>query len=130
MTGSSRSALWPILTGGLIAGTLDILQACILFGWDIPLAIAAGLLGKQAFHGGAGTYLLGLALHYFIATTATAIYYFVSGKLTFLAQNWAVCGIFFGMAVELHRSAHRLHRLSLLKIGSTCGLRFLSLDVR
>jgi hypothetical protein len=101
MTGSSRSALWPILTGGLIAGTLDILQACILFGWDIPLAVAAGLLGKQAFHGGAGTYLLGLALHYFIATTATAIYYFVSGKLTFLAQNWVVCGIFFGMAVEL-----------------------------
>ena len=32
--------------GGLIAGTLDLLQACVLFGWDIPLAIAAGLLGQ------------------------------------------------------------------------------------
>lgn len=101
MKGNTRSALWPVLTGGLIAGTLDILQACILFGWDIPLVIAAGLLGKQAFQGGAGTYVLGLVLHYFIATTATAIYHLVSRKLTFLAQNWIVCGIFFGMAVEL-----------------------------
>ena len=101
MTTNTRTALWAILTGGLIAGTLDILQACILFGWDIPLVIAAGLLGKQAFHGGAGTYILGLLLHYFIATTATAIYYAVSRKLTFLSENWIVCGIFFGMAVEL-----------------------------
>ncbi len=30
---------------GFVAGTLDILQACILFGWDIPKVIAAGLLG-------------------------------------------------------------------------------------
>ena len=104
MIETSRSALWPILSGGLIAGTLDILQACILFGWDIPLAIAAGLLGKQAFQGGGATYALGLVLHYFIATTATAIYYAASRKLTFLSHNWIVCGLFFGIAVELAMS--------------------------
>jgi hypothetical protein len=48
-----RRALLAIAVGGFVAGTLDLLQACILFGWDIPLAIAGGLLGKQAFHGGA-----------------------------------------------------------------------------
>jgi hypothetical protein len=52
---SKRNAFLAIGVGGAIAGTIDLLQACILFGWDIPLAIAGGLLGKQAFEGGAGT---------------------------------------------------------------------------
>lgn len=101
MSKISGSSWLAIPVGGFVAGTLDILQACILFGWSIPLVIAGGLLGQQAFHGGAGTYILGLVLHYFIATTATAIYYGVSRRLTFLAQNWIVCGCFFGIAVEL-----------------------------
>lgn len=86
--------------GGLTAGTLDILQACILFGWDIPKVIAAGLLGPAAIHGGVGMYLLGLLLHYLIATTVTAIYYGASRKLTFLLEYPLICGLFFGMAVE------------------------------
>ena len=65
-----KSAILAIGVAGLAAGTLDLLRACILFGWDIPLAIAAGLLGKKAFAGGAGTYVLGVLLHYFIATSA------------------------------------------------------------
>jgi hypothetical protein len=44
-----KSALLAIAVGGLVAGTLDLLQACILFGWNIPLAIAGGLLGRQTF---------------------------------------------------------------------------------
>jgi len=96
------SALQAIAAGGLIAGTLDLLQACILFGWDIPLSIAGGLLGIQAAeHGGAGTYVLGVLLHYFIATSATAIYYAASIRLVFLKQSPLVCGLFFGMAVDL-----------------------------
>ena len=86
--------------GGMIAGTLDLLQACILFGWDIPLAIAGGLLGKQAFHGGAGTYVLGVFLHYFIACSAAATYYAASRRLPFLTEYPLVCGLFFGAAVE------------------------------
>jgi hypothetical protein len=60
MTGDSapgawgeRNALLAIAVGGGIAGTLDLLQACIPFGWKIPLVIAGGLLGREAFHGGA-----------------------------------------------------------------------------
>src|SRR5580698_10212731 len=50
---------------GFVAGTLDILQACILFGWEIPKVIAAGLLGPGVIAGGgAGVYMLGLVLHY------------------------------------------------------------------
>src|SRR6201984_810683 len=89
-----------IAVGGLIAGTLDLTQACILFGWDIPLSIAGGLLGRQAVHGGAGTYALGVLLHYFIAFSAAATYYAASRKLRFLTEHPLVCGLFFGAAVE------------------------------
>ena len=86
--------------GGLVAGILDLLQACILFGWDIPLAIAAGLLGRQAFQGGAGTYILGVLLHFFIALSAAAVYYAASVRLVFLKEHPLVCGLFFGGAVQ------------------------------
>jgi|SRR5450432_4316142 len=97
---AKSSALLAIAVGGGIAGTLDLLQACILFGWDIPLAIAAGLLGRRAFNGGAGTYVLGVSLHFFIACSAAAIYYSASRKLTFLREYPLVCGLFFGGAVQ------------------------------
>jgi hypothetical protein len=95
-----RNALLAIAVGGLVAGALDLLQACILFGWDIPLSIAGGLLGPQAFHGGVGTYALGVLLHFFIAFSAAAIYYAASRRLTFLREYPLVCGLFFGAAVE------------------------------
>jgi hypothetical protein len=95
-----KNALLAIGVGGLVAGTLDLLQACILFGWDVPLAIAAGLLGRQAFQGGAGTYILGVFLHFFIALSAAAVYYGASRKLVFLTEHPLVCGLFFGGAVE------------------------------
>jgi hypothetical protein len=94
------SALLAIAAGGGIAGTLDLLQACILFGRDIPLAIAAGLLGPQAFQGGAGTYALGVLLHFFIGFSAAAVYYGTSRKLRFMTEHPLVCGLFFGAAVE------------------------------
>jgi hypothetical protein len=96
-----KNALLAISVGGGIAGTLDLLQACILFGWRIPLVIAAGLLGRQAFQGGAVTYVLGVLLHFSIAFSAAAIYYAASRKLTFLKEHPLVCGLFFGIAVEL-----------------------------
>ena len=108
MTGDSasrpsgkRSALLAIGVGGLIAGALDITQAIILFGKEVPLVIAAGVLGKGALRGGgAGTYVLGLFLHFFIATSVATIYYVASRRLKFLAEHWIVCGLFYGAAVD------------------------------
>jgi hypothetical protein len=96
-----KNALLAIAVGGLIAGTLDLLQACILFGWDIPLSIAGGLLGRKAFDGGIATYVLGVLLHFFIALSAAAVYYAASRRLGFLKEHPLVCGLFFGAAVEL-----------------------------
>jgi len=96
-----RNALLAIVVGGLVAGILDLAQACILFGWHVPLTIAAGLLGPHARHGGVGTYVLGVVLHFFIAGSAAAIYYVASRRLAFLKEHPLVCGLFYGMAVEL-----------------------------
>ena len=119
-----RSAFLAIGVGGLIAGALDLTQACILFGWDIPLAIAAGLLGRQAFQGGAGTYILGVFLHFFIAFSFAAFYYAASRRLVFLTEHPLVCGLVYGAAVQevmnlvvlplsaLHsRGPYKLHNL-------------------
>jgi hypothetical protein len=96
-----RSAWLAIGAGGLIAGTLDLTQAFILFGRRVPLVIAAGLLGRPALHGGAATYALGVLLHFFIASSATAVYYAASRRLAFLKEHPLVCGLFYGIAVEL-----------------------------
>jgi hypothetical protein len=95
------NVLLAIAVGGLIAGSLDLTQALILFGKGVPFAIAAGLVGPAAFQGGAGTYVLGVVLHFFIACSATAIYYGASRKFIFLKEHPLVCGLFYGIAVEL-----------------------------
>lgn len=94
-------AIKAIATGGILAGAIDLTQACILFGWDIPLSIAAGLLGRQALHGGIAIYLLGVSLHFFVATSFAAFYYAASRRLTFLTQHPIVCGLAYGAGVEL-----------------------------
>lgn len=95
------NAIAAVAAAGIIAGTLDIAQAFYFFGLDVPLAISAGLLGRGAFKGGAGTWILGLLLHYFIATSFAAFYYAISRKLRFLIEHPVVCGIAYGAAVEL-----------------------------
>lgn len=95
------SAFRAITVGGLIAGALDLTQACVLFGWDIPLVIAAGLVGRQAFNGGAGTYALGVLLHFFIACSFAAFYYAASRRLPFLIEHPLICGLAYGAEVEL-----------------------------
>lgn len=96
----SRNAFSAIATAGLIAGVLDLGQAYFFFGRRVPFLIAAGLLGRQAFQRGPGTYVLGVLLHFFIAFSVASIYYFASQKLPFLIEYPLVCGLFFGAAVE------------------------------
>src|ERR1700756_1467286 len=71
--GQGNSAL-GILWGGLIAGTMDITAAVLTYKIrnNVPpirilQSVASGLLGKDAFTGGAPTAALGLFLHFVIA---------------------------------------------------------------
>jgi Na+/alanine symporter len=95
------NALLAILAGGMLAGSLDLGSAFITYGAGVPRAIAGGLLGPAALHGGSGAYVLGIVLQFFIATSAAAVYYLASRKLAFLKDHPLVCGTFYGIAVFL-----------------------------
>lgn len=95
-----------IFWGGLIAGTLDIVAAC-LSAWfragvtatRVLQSVASGVLGAAAYSGGTKTAVLGLALHFLIATTWTVVFYFVSRKLRFLIEQPVVWGLIYGVVV-------------------------------
>ena len=96
----------PIFWGGLIAGTLDICAAC-LTSWlragvgpvRVLHSVASGLLGVAAFDGGAKTAVLGLTLHFLIATGATVVFYLASRKMMFLIERPVTFGLLYGVAV-------------------------------
>jgi uncharacterized membrane protein YagU involved in acid resistance len=96
-----RKILLPALVGGCVAATLDATSAFITFGWGMPKAIAAGLLGTSAVQGGTGVWLLGLALHFFILIVAALLYGVASGRWSFLRVNYLVGGIYYGISIYL-----------------------------
>jgi len=119
-----REVFWAIGVGATIAGTVDILMACLQEGWDIPLYIAAGLLGRQAIHGGAAIYVLGVFLHFFIACSWATVYYLASRKLPFMIEYPFLSGLNFGAWVELFMNLIVLP-LSGLRANGPFTLRYL-----
>jgi len=97
-------ALVFVLAGGIIAGTLDIVYACIFWALrsDVPArrilqSVAAGLLGEASFKGGWETAALGLALHYLIALSMSVVYYLVATRWPLLQQRPVLCGAAYGL---------------------------------
>ena len=96
----------PIFLGGLIAGTLDLTAACV-YSWlrasvspiRVFQFIASGVMGTDSFTGGAKTAVLGVALHFLIATVATAVFYFASRAWFFLIEYPIVAGLLYGIPV-------------------------------
>lgn len=106
---SLRPRVLPaILLGGLLCGVLDIAEAFVFWGiragaapTRILQSVAAGLLGRDAaVQGGLGTAALGAVLHFFIATTAAAVYVLASLKLPVLVRHAVPCGLLYGVAVH------------------------------
>lgn len=105
---SARAPFSPrraVIFGGLTIGTVDILWAIgnsMLNGkgpvWVFQ-SVAGGLLGPDTFQGGAKTALLGMVLHYCIATTVMLTYFLVSRRLKVLVERPWVFGILYGIAV-------------------------------
>ena len=101
-----RTNVRVVLYGGLIAGTLD-LSAAFISSWlragvgpvRVMQSIASGLLGAASFTGGARTAVLGVALHFLIATVAAAVFYFVSRTLRFLVEHDITAGLLYGVVV-------------------------------
>ncbi len=95
-----KVAFWA----GLLVGTLDIADALIFYGirgvpaTRILQGIAFGLIGNSAFTLGTTSVILGLLLHYFIATTVAAVYMLASLSLPLRHQPW-LFGTLYGIAV-------------------------------
>ena len=64
-------------------------------------SVASGLLGADADTGGAKTAVLGVALHFMIATVATTVFYFASRTLKSLVEHAITAGLLYGVAVYL-----------------------------
>ncbi|HKA89641.1 MAG TPA: hypothetical protein VKE22_18380 [Haliangiales bacterium] len=95
-----------ILLGGLLVGTLDFLDAMIFFSLrgapplSIFQAVAGGILGREAaFAGGWPTFVLGVAIHFFIATCVAAAYYGASRRIELLRRHAVPCGLAYGVGV-------------------------------
>ncbi|MEP6768351.1 MAG: hypothetical protein ABJC61_06755 [Acidobacteriota bacterium] len=99
----ARSAGGAILMGGLVCGVLDITSAIIIsiVSGSSPMrmlqGIAGALLGPVTFERGFATAALGLAMHFCVAFTATAIFYWLSRRIPAMVE-WAVpSGLLFGV---------------------------------
>jgi len=88
-----------------VVGILDGLFAVCLYRASpraIFQSIASGLLGPTpAYAGGWSTAALGLALHFLIATVATAVFVAASRLLPILLRRWILAGLAHGAGVHL-----------------------------
>jgi uncharacterized membrane protein YagU involved in acid resistance len=98
-----------IVRTGLIAGTLDILAAIIVYAVILDKAtavqilqgIASGIFGREAYTGGTAMAITGLLFHYVIAMLFTIGYFLVYPYLPFLHKQAILSGILYGAIVWL-----------------------------
>jgi len=94
-----------IFYGGMAVGVLDGIAAVIissLFGRGPRImfqSIASGLIGRASLEGGWATVLLGVSLHFLIASIWAAIYYGASLQLPALIRRALICGPIYGVVV-------------------------------
>ena len=87
---------------GLVAGTVDIAAASLINMANplrILLAIASGLLGKAAFHGGGGVMLLGLVLQWVMSIIIAGVFTLAAARIPALARRWVLNGALYGVVV-------------------------------
>jgi hypothetical protein len=95
-----------VLYAGLVVGTLDLLAAFASFfisTGNNPLlilkAITSGVRGRAAFSGGGGTLLLGLGLHFFIALSFTALFFWLYRRVGFISRHKVAAGVLYGLFI-------------------------------
>ncbi|NII29228.1 DUF1440 domain-containing protein [Pseudoflavitalea sp. X16] len=106
-----KQPLSAIIKAGLIAGTLDILAAFVSYmiktGKNpLPILnfIASGVVGKEEAYAGSNRVpmqVLGLLLHFLIATIFAAIFYYAWPVIRLVSKNWIVTGLLYGILVWL-----------------------------
>ena len=98
-----------ILYGGLVVGIFDMLFAFTFYGLILgakPLrifqSVASGVLGRTtAIEGGIRSFLLGILLHFVVATCIATVYYLATLTLPVLLRHAVVSGLMYGMIAYL-----------------------------
>ena len=101
MEGTGRK----IALATLVAGTLDILSACVytLIAGRAPInmlkGLASAILGNDAVKGGIGVALVGLLLHFAIMAVMVAFFVIAANRLPVLKARWLLAGIAYGVGL-------------------------------
>lgn len=104
-----RSGRKTVLSATLVAGTLDILAAFLVYAIilektspaRILMSIASGIFGKAAYSGGTPMIITGLVLHFLIAFIFSVFYYLIYPGLSFLHRRKLISGILYGIFIWL-----------------------------
>jgi len=91
--------------GGLLIGIFDLMFAFIFYGLILGVpalrifqSVAAGVLGRpRATEGGVRTFLLGICLHFVVATCIATVYYLATQVLSVLVRHPVVSGLIYGV---------------------------------
>ncbi len=101
---TTRTFVW----GGLAAGLLDIVYACVVFGirnkvpaMRIGQGIASHVLGLAAFNGGWGAAILGFVLHFAIAVLMALGLLLVCRKLPVVGRHVLAFAPLYGVFLYL-----------------------------
>jgi hypothetical protein len=99
-----RLAPWrAVLYGASTVGVIDFLYATIFVvlrgrpwyrAWQ---GVASAVLGPGSFEGGYPTALLGVFLHFTVATCIVGVYLLASRRLSILRQRTLLCGLAYGL---------------------------------
>jgi hypothetical protein len=100
-----RLFLRYLIIAGFVAGSLDGLTAIFILSHGnasgIFKFISSGIYGKEAFAGGNGMVLLGIALHYFFAFCFATFYFIIFKYVTILHKNIWLSAVLYGLFVYI-----------------------------
>ncbi len=101
-----------VVTGGLVAGMLDLAYACAFWALKggvparrILQSVAAGLLGPASFAGGRASAALGFVLHFGIALGMAAVYWRAALRWPVLGLRPVPCGAAYGLLLYVVMNA-------------------------
>jgi len=107
MTVGTRSILLTLIATAVLAGTLDLIFATSFWSLRgvppqrILQSIAAGAQGAGAYGGGTASAVLGVTLHYLIATCMVLVFYLASRRWPVLVEFPWLAGCAYGVLLYL-----------------------------
>lgn len=104
---ASSPLVRSIVGGSILVGVLDFADAVAFNAMmgvgplRVAQSIASGLMGRAAYEGGWGTAVLGVCLHFVIATIVTSVFVAAAGAWPSLRRRPFVWGPLYGLLVFL-----------------------------